>query len=181
MTLPDRQILSRAAALAILVAVAGAIWIGPVAAYLDELRAGARDIAAKEQLLQRYDVLIQRRAPVPAAAAAQRILFPELSDAQGLAMLQEAVKGLAARSRVEIQGLQILQSDSQSGLSRIGIRVRATADIDGTNGLLYAIEAARPLLYVDNLQIRPQMANNAVSPVLDLQFDVSAFKPGAPT
>jgi general secretion pathway protein M len=117
--------------------------------------------------------------PDQLAALKDPILFPALSDAQALAGLQEAVKGLAMTSHVEIQGLQILPSDSQAGLSRIGIRVRATADMDGTNGLLYAIETSKPLLYVDNLQLRPQMANNAPTAVLDLQFDVTAFRPGA--
>ena len=178
MTLRDRQIVSRAAALAILVALIGAAWIGPVAAYVDLLRDGAEQIATKEQFAQRYEALLRGRGPDQLAALKDPILFPGLSDAQALATLQEAIKGLAMTSRVEIQGLQVLPGDSQAGLSRIGIRVRATADMDGTNGLLYAIEASRPLLYVDNLQLRPQMANNAPTAVLDLQFDVSAFKAG---
>ena len=178
MTLRERQILSRGAALAILLALAGAVWIGPVAGYLGLLRDGAEQIATKEQFVQRYEALVRGRGPDPLAAVKDPVLFPGLSDAQALAMLQEAVKGLAANSHVEIQGLQILPGDSQAGLSRIGIRVRATADMDGSNGLLYAIEASRPLLYVDNLQLRPQMANNAPTAVLDLQFDVSAFEPG---
>jgi len=179
MTLRDRQLVSRAAAVAILLALVGAVWIGPVAAYLDLLHDGAEQIASKEQFVQRYEALVGRGGSDQLAALKDPILFPALSDAQALATLQEAVKGLAAKSRVEIQGLQILPGEGQGGLSRIGLRVRATADIDGTNGLLYAIEASRPLLYVDNLQLRPQMANNAPTAVLDLQFDVTAFKPGA--
>jgi len=178
MTLRDRQIVSRAAALAILAAIIGAVWVGPVMGYVDLLRDGAEQIATKEQFVQRYEALVGSRGPDQLAALKDPVMFPGLSDAQALATLQEAVKGLAATSHVEIQGLQILPGDSQAGLSRIGIRVRATADIDGANGLLYAIEASRPLLYVDNLQLRPQMANNAPTPVLDLQFDVAAFKPG---
>ncbi len=178
MTRRDRQILSRGAALAILLTLIGAVWIGPVAAYVGLLRDGAEQIAAKEQFARRYEALVDSRGPDQLAALKDPVLFPGLSDAQALATLQEAVKGLATKSHVEIQGLQILPSDSQAGLSRIGIRIRATADMDGTNGLLYAIEASRPLLYVDNLQLRPQMANNVPTPVLDLQFDVSAFKPG---
>jgi len=179
MTLRDRQLVSRVAALAILLALLGAVWIGPVAAYLDLLHDGAEQIASKEQFARRYEALVGRRGPDQLAALKDPILFPALSDAQALATLQESVKGLAARAHVEIQGLQILPGDGQAGLSRIGLRVHATADIDGTNGLLYAIEASRPLLYVDNLQLRPQMANSAPTPVLDLQFDVTAFKPGA--
>jgi len=179
MTLRDRQLVSRAAALSILLALIGAVWIGPAAGYLDLLHDGAEQIASKEQVVRRYEALLGRSGPDQIAALKDPVLFPALSDAQALATLQEAVKGLAAKSHVEIQGLQILPSDGQGGLSRIGIRVRATADIDGTNGLLYAIEASRPLLYVDNLQLRPQVANSTPTAVLDLQFDVTAFKPGA--
>ena len=68
------------------------------------------------------------------------------------------------------------------GSVRIGVRLRATAEIGGLERLLYAIESARPVLYPDNLQIQSHAIRPAAaSSALDFQLDVSGFKSGPST
>jgi type II secretion system (T2SS) protein M len=180
----ERKILKRGAALLILLALLGVFWIGPVAAYLDLLDADARQLALKEQLLQRYRGLAEpaRREPESAAAAAAPLLFPQVSDSEMVALLQQALKAAAAEAQIDVRGLQVLQAEALPGTSRIGVRLRGTGDIVGLNRLLYRIEAARPLLYPDNLQVRSQAARPATAPgALDFEVDVSGFKAGPAT
>jgi hypothetical protein len=55
--------------------------------------------------------------------------------------------------------------------------VRASGDMAGLRGLLYAIETAKPLLYPDNLSIQSHVATpGAAASPLDFQFDISGFK-----
>ena len=163
--------ISRAAALAILAALAALAWFGPVELYLGALAAGRDEIAAKQAVLQRYRALAA--APAQAARDESGLLFPAIPDAQALAVLQETVKSAAAAARVEVRGLQVLPPDGAPGAMRIGIRISAAGDVAGLGRLLYAVEAARPVLYPDNLHVQARGA------ALEFQLDISGFKAGA--
>jgi len=178
MRIGDQALLSRAAAVAILFALLGAVGFGPVTAYVDLLDAGAEQLKHREQLLQRYRELA-REVPSEQRPTAQGegLMFPEMPESQAVALLQEALKGAAAAAQVEVQGLQVLRTEALPGSLRIGVRLRATADIAGLNRLLYAIEAARPVLYPDNLQIQSSaLGPQAPSSALEFQLDVSGVK-----
>jgi general secretion pathway protein M len=163
--------IGRAAAVAILAVLIGLAWLGPVDLYLGTLAEGSGDIAAKQVLLQRYRALAG--VPVAAAKDDSGLLFPEIPEAQAVALLQETVKSAAAAARVEVRGLQVLRQEAAPGAARIGIRVSAAGDIAGLGRLLYAVEAARPLLYPDNLHIQARAG------ALEFQLDISGFKAGA--
>jgi hypothetical protein len=182
MTVAERTLLGRAAALLILVGVIAALWLGPVAAYRGLLDEDARALQAGEQKLLRYRALAGAPAGSPREIDDKAVLFPRDSDAQELALLQESLKSAAAASAVEIQGLQVLQPETLPGAIRLGVRLKGRGDIAGLDRLLYAVEAARPLLYPDNLQIQSRASQpSAAPPPLDFQLDVSGFKPAPPT
>jgi general secretion pathway protein M len=178
MTVAERSHLARAAALAILAVILGGLWLGPVSAYCDWVGDGARALAADQQKLERYRALAHDDSR-PAAPNDRAILLPAMSDAEGAALLQETLKAAAVGANVAIEGLQVLPPDKLAGAARIGVRVRARGDVAGLDRLLYAIEASRPLLHPDNLQIQSR-AQVAAPAALDFQLDVSAFKGGPP-
>ena len=177
MTVPERSLLSRVGAVAILLLLLCAFWIGPVDAYLGGLAAGSEQIDTKTALLQRYRGLAAAKPaadPTPADAA---MLLPDIPDAQAAAQLQETVKGAAAGAQIAIRGMQVLRPQAGTGSVRVGIRISASGGIADIGRLLYAIEAARPVLVPDNLQIRAG-APSADAP-LEFQLDVSGYKAGA--
>ena len=181
MTLGDPAALRRTAALLILAALAAAVWIGPVGAYRGLLDDAADRIAAQAALLARYRALAQTEPAAPdAAASGPSLIYPDIPESQATALLQEAVKAAAAAARVQVQGLQVLRSETMPGAVRIGVRIRAAGDIASLRGLIYAVEAARPVLYPDNLQIQSHaMTPAAATAPLDFQLDISGFKPGS--
>ena len=170
----DRALLARACALLILAALVLAFWLGPVGAYRALLGAGAQELAAKEQLLERYRALVEGGAAQDRGADAKTLLLPALSDAEAAAFLQETLKAAAVQAQVDIQGMQVLASETLPGVQRIGVRLRASGDMAGLDRLLYAIEQSRPMLYPDHLQVQ----SRALRPGLDFQFDVAGFKAG---
>jgi general secretion pathway protein M len=180
-SLVERPVVARVAALAILAGLIAVVWVGPVTAYLDLLDADGQALGTAQQTLARYRALVTA-APERAPVEDKSMLLPEISDAQAVALLQESLKGAAAAAQVEIQGLQVLQTEQFAGAPRIGVRLRGHADIGGLSSLLYAIESARPLLYPDNLTIQSRMTSPSAPPTaLDFQSDVSAFKSGQRT
>lgn len=177
----DRAVVTRAGAIGILLLLLLVLWIGPIGAYFELVSAGADELAQKAALLQRYRMLadIPTAGRPEAARTDPSLLIPAVPDAQALALLQETVKSAAAAAQVQIQGLQVLRSEGEAGALRIGVRVRAVGDVASLGRLLYAIEAARPLLYPDNLQIQSHAAAPGTPPSpLQFQLDVSGFKAG---
>jgi len=171
-----RPSLTRIGALAILVALVAAFCTGPVAAYCDLIVANNDSLAAKSALLQRYQMLAGA-APSAAASAEPALIYPEMPESQVSALLQETVKSTAATAQIQVQGLQVLRSESMPGAVRIGVRVRASGDMASLRKLIYAIETARPVLYPDNLQIQSHAASpDAAARPLDFQLDISGFK-----
>lgn len=182
-TLPQGRLL----ALLILAAALAGLWAGPVSAYLDLLEGNAEATEQKTALLARYRGLVESASAenVATSRVESDLLLPEIPDSQALAMLQERLKGLAEAAQVQIQGLQVLKLEALPGAVRVGVRVRASGDAAGLGRLLHGIEAARPVLVGDNLQIQSRMlpaaapnGTPAATP-LDFQLDVAAFKAGA--
>lgn len=167
---------SRAGAAAILLLLLGLFWAGPVEAYFGQLASGSAATERRAALAQRYRALTAPGVAERAAPAEAALLLPDIPDAQAAALLQETVKAAAGTAQIQIRGMQVLRAQAASGAVRIGIRINAAGGIAEIGRLLYAVEAARPALYPDNLQIR---AGAAAPAPLEFQLDVLGFKAGA--
>ncbi len=182
MTLTEHSVgalLSRVAALAILAVLVGVFCLGPLAAYCDLVTDHNDALATKAAMLERYKALADAKPSAAAPAPDAALIYPDIPESQASALLQETLKNLAATARVQVQGLQVLRGEAQNGATRIGVRMRGSGDMASLRSLIYAIEAARPLLYPDNLQIQSHAATAGAAPsALDFQFDISGFKAG---
>ena len=184
MTLSGHGVSGRSAALAIFALLMIALWIGPAAAYFGLVQSGSDEIEHQTALLQRYRALAE--APYAAASPpTPDLLLPEIPDSQAVARLQELLKATAATAQVQVQGFQVLRAEPLPGAVKIGVRLRGSGDIAALGRLLYSVEAARPLLVPDNLQVQGRAATpaagNAPDPApapLEFQLDVSGFKAG---
>ena len=176
MTIAERPAFGRAAALAILALLVALFIVGPFAAYCGLIGDNSDALADKAVRLQRYRSLATSKASLPATPGPV-LLYPDMPESQATALLQETVKNTAAAAHVQVQGLQVLRSETANGATRIGVRVRASGDMASLRGLVYAIETARPVLYPDNLSIQSHPPSPGAAPsVLDFQFDILGFK-----
>ncbi len=168
---------ARAAALAILLAIAGALWIGPIGTYRDFVAATSDRVAAAEAKLAQFRAIALAPVETSPGATTQAVFLPQATDAEAIALLQETLKAAAATAQVEIQGIQILSSETLQGASRLGVRLQGRGDMAGVQRLLYAIDAARPILFPDNLQLLTQAQPHGT---LVFQLDVFGFRGGPP-
>jgi general secretion pathway protein M len=171
----DRARISRIGALAILAILIVLFCVGPLAAYRELIAGNSDALALRVAMLQRYRTLIGAEPSAPASTPPVP-LYPEMQESQASALLQETVKKAAAAAGVQVQGLQVLRSEAQSGATRIGVRVRAAGDMASLRNLIYAIETARPVLYPDNLSIQSHATSLDAPAALDFQLDISGFK-----
>lgn len=170
---------SRAAAITVLALLVIGVWFGPVAAYRGFTRNEAARLEAAERTLARDRAALAGNPDSSSLPPEAEVLFPERSDAEAIAVLQETLKRAAATAGVEIEDIAVLPPESLSGARRMTVRLKARADIGGINRLLYAIEASRPVLYPDHLAITtPTAIRAAGAPPLEFEVDVSGFKIG---
>lgn len=100
--------------------------------------------------------------------------------------LQQRVKDIVESNGGSLVSTQILPVTQEDNFSRVTIRVIMTGDTEILQKLSYALESARPLLFVENLQIRAQQTrrfNNRNDPgdtqiQLSIQFDLSGYMLG---
>jgi general secretion pathway protein M len=181
MTLAEHPAFGRVSALAILALLVALFFVGPFAAYCGLIEDNSDALADKAALLQRYRALAAGGTSAPTTPG-PALLYPDMPESQASALLQETVKNTAAAAHVQVQGLQVLRSETAGGAARIGVRVRGSGDMASLRNLIYAIEAARPLLYPDNLSIQSHATTaDAVPSTLDFQLDISGFKTEPPS
>ena len=179
MTLTTETLRGRGSALVILGLLLVLFRLGPAALYVGLIGSGSDEIERQNSVLQRYRALAEVVPAAEPTAAGSDLLLPEIPESQAIARLQETVKSMAGTAQVQIQNLQVLRSEPLPGALKVGVRVRGTGDMAALGRLLYAVEAARPLLLADNLQVQahPVPTDGPPAP-LDFQLDVTAFKTG---
>ena len=182
---------SRALALAILVAVAAGSY-GLIAAPLLEDYSESLDAIARRGLeLERYRraaaELPQREAELAALrqrrAAGAGFLGGD-NEAVVAAELQNRLRGIVAASGGELKSTQVLPPEDEAGARRIAVRGELVGTLAAVQRILYALESGTPLLFVDNLSIHVDLAEESyrgrgLDPTLDVRLDVYGYLPKA--
>lgn len=182
--------LSRATALALLfglILLAYAVVVAPlVAGY----RQSERAVAEAGELLAGYRSVAARRDQLEAQleALADRqddsgLYLAGATDALAAAALQDDVKGAIEAGGGNLRSIQILPAEDEEGFRRVGVRVQLTATVNDLLRILHGIEAGRPFLFVDALEINNRRARRrsrdeaeTMDPVLLVRLDVAGYQ-----
>lgn len=182
--------LSRATALALLfglILLAYAVVVAPlVAGY----RQSEGAVAEARELLAGYRSVAARRDQLEAqlAALADRqddsgLYLAGATDALAAAALQDDVKGAIEAGGGNLRSIQILPAEDEEGFRRVGVRVQLTATVNDLLRILHGIEAGRPFLFVDALEINNRRARRrnrdeaeTMDPVLLVRLDVAGYQ-----
>lgn len=182
--------LSRATALALLfglILLAYAVVVAPlVAGY----RQSERAVAEAGELLAGYRSVAARRDQLEAqlAALADRqddsgLYLAGATDALAAAALQDDVKGAIEAGGGNLRSIQILTAEDEEGFRRVGVRVQLTATVNDLLRILHGIEAGRPFLFVDALEVNNRRARRrsrdeaeTMDPVLLVRLDVAGYQ-----
>jgi general secretion pathway protein M len=157
---------------ALLTVVPFAGWIGGLREQIEAERVllgRFAAIAAQENQAAEYDRL--GRAAVESGA-----YLKGESEALKVAGLQTMLAEFAAANRVRFHSTRALQARERNDTRLVGVRVHFNARIEQVRALLHRIEASRPFLFVEALQIQPVSPFSQRDPeqagVLDVRLDV---------
>jgi general secretion pathway protein M len=180
---PVRQLAAVGLLLAALALVAS-LTILPVAARIGDLR---EQIENERLALGRFEAVASLEEKVAEmqragrAASESGAYLKGQTDALRFAGLQAFLSELAGANSVRLGSTRALPPRDQDEVRLIGTRVQFTADIEQLREMLYAIESAQPLLFVEGLQVRPVAATSQRDPeyagVLDVRLDVFGAVP----
>jgi len=102
------------------------------------------------------------------------------SPALAASELQEYVTRILEEHGGKLSSIQILSHKDEGEYRQVGVSLQLNAPIGAVKAILYALESARPYLFVDNLSIRAQSVGmprggEVADPELFVQFDVSGY------
>ncbi len=147
---------------AVLIAAGAAALIGA---------AGALDgeVTRLTDLKARYERLAaetpELRQTLEALATARRTqasdLLPGGSMARAAAAFQDYLKEQVSAAGGDIASMQVIEPEAEGGLERVGLRLTAKLSHNGLKRVLHGLETGRPAVFVDSLDLRPDMRRSA--------------------
>lgn len=181
--------LSRSLAVAILLAVIGGLYYGIVRPILDNYNETQASIEQMQDTLERYQRAARDLAPRQAELAAlkqrqsaQVGFLQGANDTLVAAQIQNRIKSLADTTKSELRSTQVLPSQDEGKLRRIIVRGQMSTTLAGALGVFHDLEAASPLLFLDNVdlrarpaQLRDRAATAVNTDMMDVQFDVYGY------
>jgi general secretion pathway protein M len=178
----------RIAALLILVAVLAAAYlllIGPLLADYDETRqavADARDMLTRVGRLRAVEAELGRQmSDLRQRQSATGLYLTKGSDAHAAVEIQDRVKGVVEQNGGAVRSVQAMPGQADGGFRRVTVRLQMTATTGLLYRTLYRLEAEKPVLFVDNLDIQSASAwkddGKAADPALAVSFDVFGYLP----
>lgn len=161
MAMTVSPLVSRLAAVALLVALLAFGWLVAVEPVVAELRDARARIEQARELLGRYEAINAGRADLEAELTRWREevlpesgLFPADDPAVVAAELQSSVSGIVKRNQGDLLSIQILRGQQEGPLQTAPVRVQFSAELEAVMDIVYDLESARPYLFIDNLQVR---------------------------
>ncbi len=104
------------------------------------------------------------------------------TSALASADLQQLVKTIIASAGGELTSTQVVPQKNEENFVRITIKVRMTGNMDVLRHVLYDIETAKPLLILENINLRPIRGRRnrktrkiEASDKLNINFDVVGY------
>jgi general secretion pathway protein M len=183
---------SRALAILLLLAAVGVIYLGALQPIIGDYQATGEAIADDGAALERFGrvaaELSRRRAELAALRrrqAASEGFLQGSNEALVAAQIQNRLKALVEAAHGELKSTQVLPVQEEGKHRRITLRAQMTLDTAAMQRVVYGLETASPLLFLDNLDLRVHIGAdrhrerlNPDAP-LDVRFDVYGYMRGA--
>lgn len=151
----------QALAAGLLVAVVAAVWQAVASPLLASYADGAETLAARAALARRMEQVaaevpeLRRRVAAAAAAGPAPVsVLPGATDAVAAAALQGLVQDMARRGGAVLSSTEALPAEPAGAYRRVGLRVALTAPWPVLVRLLRAIDAASPVMLVDDVRLQ---------------------------
>lgn len=179
----------RAAAIGLLLFVLLAIYglfIGPlVNAYREtdeSLVSTGEQLARYTRIGEAYPALKSQLDRLAARQSRSGVYLVGDTDALAAAGLQADVSATIEQNGGKLRSVQILPVSSDGDFKRVSVRVQLTATLPSLARILHALEARRPVVFIDNLDIKNRLARRRAGqteeeaePELVIRFDLFGY------
>ena len=160
--LKNRLNKSRIAALALLlgmVLIFSLGLFGPLLAISESYRERIEDSEFKLQKLRKIaaekDFWLKRLEEIKMQGKAEGRLIARDTAALASADLQSLIKEAVNRAGGELISTQVIPEHKEEQFNRVAVKVRMTGSTQALRDILHSFESGHPILFVDNLNIRP--------------------------
>ncbi|MGR8998828.1 MAG: type II secretion system protein GspM [Gammaproteobacteria bacterium] len=108
-----------------------------------------------DRILARKDAVIASMKQIKAQHQEQGYFNSQSTSALASAEVQEFIKKAIVEAGGQLNSTQVLPVSTKDKFSRITVRVRMTGNTEVLRSVLYKIETSRPLMIIDQIDIRP--------------------------
>lgn len=114
------------------------------------------------------------------AKEARKFFLRPGGSALSAAEVQESVRSIIEANGARLITMQVPPAKDEGRYRQINVNVQLTANIQALRRILHRLETGTPLLFVDNLMIRSQVASThkalpGAEPEMFVQFDVYGY------
>lgn len=132
------------------------VWIGKHTYYREHLEDLQGRLQRLNTLLATQEDLEQMLNRIRQDSSTDAYYLPEESPTLAATSLQQRVRQAVESNGGNLVSTQILPVVAEDGFARVAIRVQMTGDTEAVQKMLYTLESARPLVFIDALQVRAQ-------------------------
>lgn len=177
----------RVAAVALLLAVLGAVYLYVAAPLLAAHRTTDEEIESARGLLVRYEAIAATRQAyqrqmdeLSSRQVGTGVYLAGKTDALASAELQGRIRAAVNDHGGNLRSIQTLPVKSDGAFLRVSVRVQFTAPMTAFHRILYVLESEKPFVFVDNLDVRNRRAARRSAledfdPLLMIRFDLSGY------
>ncbi len=180
--------ISRLAAILLLVGLAATAYVFVVPPLMAGYVGDREALADARERLYRYRRIAATRPDLRAQidaiqkrGAARGNYLTGRTDALAAAELQNRVKKIIETNGGKLRSIQTVPGKADGAFQRVTIRVQLAAPIDSLHRIIYALEAEKPFLFLDNIDIgnrrrgRRKKAPDDADPALTVRFDLFGY------
>lgn len=179
--------LSRLSAVALLLAVLAAGYLYVAAPLVAAYRGADEEIRQTRQLIARFEAVAATRRvyrdqwnELSSRQAGGGVYLGAQSDALASAELQGRIRDTVAAHGGTLRSIQSLPAESDGDFLRVAVRVQFTGNLAAMHRILYTLEASRPFVFLDNLDVRSRRARRSKDledsdPELTIRFDLAGY------
>ena len=164
-------------------------WVEVVSSRQNRVDMLRRQLSGNQLLLANEKSIDSELASLGQLSAEHVLLFPGDKPAIAAAGLREFVSEMVAESGGQLVSVQEYDADSVPDTQTIGLRTHLTGEAQNLVDFLYALENARPAIFIDKLTVTTNRRSSALSSrrrarpnstyskrnSLDIRLDLNAY------
>jgi general secretion pathway protein M len=112
-----------------------------------------RQLLGNQTLLANESAIDDELARIELLSGEQALLFSSTKPALAAADLRELIGEVVADSGGQLVSVQEYEADNLPGTRAIGVRAHLTGEAQNLSDILYALETARPAIFIDKLTV----------------------------